>query len=322
MSEKIDGAVAWTVVGPDGETSIGGWLGMQTYETSRKWATLREGHRYAFAYPQPAAPNETSGDERSALAALVKVWDHRAAELEERAREADSIGEMDKAVAVCEARAGELTRASRELAFALHVAAGQPAAGQHPDNAAVDNFAVAMKAKMAAARAKGRSGWEDPSKCSAEDLSRMLRDHVWKGDPRDVANFCMMLHQRGEAITPIQPVGQESVSIDVVRKFIADRAPNDEHREDVLSGDYDHTAWFGHIRELMEALAAPPAKGIDPAQFKVVGTNPRVNPGLDSYLYAVECARSQIGPCRPDRDEPEDQWYWDKLTGLMRIMNG
>jgi hypothetical protein len=28
----------------------------------------------------------------------------------------------------------------------------------------------------------------------------MLRAHVEKGDPVDVANFCMFLHQRGEAI--------------------------------------------------------------------------------------------------------------------------
>ena len=30
----------------------------------------------------------------------------------------------------------------------------------------------------------------------------MLREHVEKGDPRDVANFCMFLHQRGEGISP------------------------------------------------------------------------------------------------------------------------
>lgn len=68
------------------------------------------------------------------------------------------------------------------------------------DDVAVDAFATAMKEKLAAARAKGRGGWEDPTQCTAEDLSRMLREHVEKGDPRDVANFCMMLHQRGEVI--------------------------------------------------------------------------------------------------------------------------
>ncbi|HEM8535008.1 TPA: hypothetical protein U2Q23_001092 [Burkholderia multivorans] len=45
-----------------------------------------------------------------------------------------------------------------------------------------------MKHKLALARAKGRGGWET---CSPADLSRMLREHVEKGDPRDVANFCV-----------------------------------------------------------------------------------------------------------------------------------
>ncbi len=70
----------------------------------------------------------------------------------------------------------------------------------HPDDLSVAEFAIAMKEKMAASRAKGRGGWEDPAQCSADDLSRLLRDHVERGDPVDVANFCMMLHQRGEAI--------------------------------------------------------------------------------------------------------------------------
>lgn len=72
---------------------------------------------------------------------------------------------------------------------------------QHPDDAAVDRFAAAMKAKLADARAKGRGGWDGPE-CNADTLSRMLRAHVDKGDPRDVANFCMFLHQRGEGIAP------------------------------------------------------------------------------------------------------------------------
>lgn len=71
---------------------------------------------------------------------------------------------------------------------------------QHPDDVAVDAFASKMRQKMAAARTKGRGGWDDKSQCSAELLSTMLHDHIEKGDPVDVANFCMMLSQRGEAI--------------------------------------------------------------------------------------------------------------------------
>lgn len=73
----------------------------------------------------------------------------------------------------------------------------------HPDDLAVDRFAAAMKEKLAAARAKGRGGW-DTEDATADGLSALLRHHVDKGDPRDVANFCMFLHQRGEAITTPQ----------------------------------------------------------------------------------------------------------------------
>jgi hypothetical protein len=69
----------------------------------------------------------------------------------------------------------------------------------HPDDAAVDRFADAMKAKLAQAREKGRYGWQESS---AEYLSDALREHLPKGDPVDVANFAMMLHQNGQSIQP------------------------------------------------------------------------------------------------------------------------
>jgi hypothetical protein len=84
-------------------------------------------------------------------------------------------------------------------------ALAQPAPS-HPDDLAVDRFATAMKEKMAKAREKGRSGWET---CPPDDLSRMLREHVEKGDPRDVANFAMMLWSLGVGIAatpPAEPV--------------------------------------------------------------------------------------------------------------------
>lgn len=76
------------------------------------------------------------------------------------------------------------------------------AAVEHPDDAAVNRFAVVMKAKLAISRAKGRGGWDGPS-CSAQILSRMLVEHVEKGDPIDVAVLSMMLHERGERIEPL-----------------------------------------------------------------------------------------------------------------------
>lgn len=75
-------------------------------------------------------------------------------------------------------------------------------APQHPDDEAVDRFAAAMKAKLAAARKKGRGGWDDPNSCSVEFLAKLLVEHLGKGNAgtfEDVANFAMMLHQRGAA---------------------------------------------------------------------------------------------------------------------------
>jgi hypothetical protein len=68
----------------------------------------------------------------------------------------------------------------------------------HPDEVAIDRFAAAMKAKMAKQRAKGYGGWEDKADCPASRLQQMLVDHIAKGDPVDVANFTMMLWNRGE----------------------------------------------------------------------------------------------------------------------------
>ena len=76
---------------------------------------------------------------------------------------------------------------------------------QHPDDTAVDNLARLMKAKLAQKREEGRSGWQH---MNADDLTAILRQHVDKGDPVDVANLCMMLSENGQRITPAEPVDQ------------------------------------------------------------------------------------------------------------------
>ncbi|MDR7119712.1 hypothetical protein [Rheinheimera soli] len=72
----------------------------------------------------------------------------------------------------------------------------------HPDDIAVDNFAAAMKLKLAAARDKGRSGWDNKDlRSTGEHLAQQLIIHLSKanaGTFEDIANFAMMLHQRGE----------------------------------------------------------------------------------------------------------------------------
>lgn len=109
---------------------------------------------------------------------------------------------------------GALTTAAgvRAIRAALsRYSSGQPAASAEPnahtDDDAVDHFAAAMKEKLAQARAKGRHGWHE---CAPADLSAMLRAHVEKGDPRDVANFCMFLWSLGQPISAA-PVAQEPV---------------------------------------------------------------------------------------------------------------
>lgn len=68
------------------------------------------------------------------------------------------------------------------------------------DDLAVDAFAGEMKFKLAKAREKGRGGWEEEG--LNQLLSDQLREHIEKGDPRDVANFACFLWARGESIAP------------------------------------------------------------------------------------------------------------------------
>lgn len=74
----------------------------------------------------------------------------------------------------------------------------------HADDAAVDALAEAMKAKLAKQRARGYGGWDTPE-FTQQRLSDMLRGHVDKGDPVDVANFCAFLAARGEGIAQAAP---------------------------------------------------------------------------------------------------------------------
>jgi hypothetical protein len=68
------------------------------------------------------------------------------------------------------------------------------------DNAAVDRFAQAMRKKLAASRAKGRNGWQDPALCPEARLAEILIGHLPKGNPGnliDLAILAMMLEIRG-----------------------------------------------------------------------------------------------------------------------------
>lgn len=96
----------------------------------------------------------------------------------------------------CRAEGGD---GAPEAVSADRAQQGEP----HDDDIAWEHFASATKAKMAEGREKGRGGWEDPEQCPTERLQLMLLEHLKKGDPVDVANFCMMLWTRGEPVVAV-----------------------------------------------------------------------------------------------------------------------
>lgn len=55
-----------------------------------------------------------------------------------------------------------------------------------------------MMDKLAKKRSQGRGGWEDAAQCTVESLCVQLVEHVKKGDPVDIAIFCMMIWTRSQ----------------------------------------------------------------------------------------------------------------------------
>ena len=64
------------------------------------------------------------------------------------------------------------------------------------DEMGVDRFSTAMRRKLTRKRQEGRGGWQFPDECPLEDLRTMLKEHIAKGDPVDIANFAMMIWNR------------------------------------------------------------------------------------------------------------------------------
>lgn len=102
---------------------------------------------------------------------------------------------------------------------------GLAIAEQHPDDSAVDRFAAAMKAKLAKKRADGRGGWQTASEAH---LSALLHEHVAKGDPVDVANLAMMLHQNGQRVAAhtqaFRGLGMDDMTVDQIKAVAAELA--------------------------------------------------------------------------------------------------
>lgn len=111
--------------------------------------------------------------------------------------------------------AGTYAYVGTQMAWAAWQAraqASEPVSAQaavHSDDVAVDRFALLMKQKMAAAREKGRGGWDDPEQCHPYELAELLFGHLGKGNDGnyiDIANFCMMLALRS---APASLIGDE-----------------------------------------------------------------------------------------------------------------
>jgi len=155
----------------------------------------------------------------------------------------------------------------------------------HPDDAAVDRFAAVMATKLAKKRDDGRGGWEDKEQCSNALLSRLLREHVEKGDPVDVANLAMMIHQRGEAIAPAPILQWDAYHIGK-RVGSAARAPKEgapaadleavhdvaiQAYEAALGGPYSANALRKAVDAALEAaLPFLPAQAAEPVAVKAL----------------------------------------------------
>lgn len=122
----------------------------------------------------------------------------------------------------------------------------------HPDDLAVDRFAAAMKEKLAKKREEGRGGWWDDAYCNRNELSQMLRSHVEKGDPLDVGNFAMMLHQRGDTIVPLDgdedgSMTPEEIRLENLKQMAAYSGPvvSFDVREPYYLASCNHCGWVG-----------------------------------------------------------------------------
>lgn len=174
---------------------------------------------------------------------------------------------------------------------------------QHSDDLAVDRFAAAMKEKLALARAKGRVGWEQ---CNPAHLSAMLYKHVEKGDPRDVANFCMFLWSLGQPITPSKAIQAEPFM--PVMQFRIEIARLTECLERANSqAEHFEREWYlrGDEIEALKAQQAQAAVAVNEQTLSELKNMVR------AYVRLLESGKDRIqslgGDCDPvDRMEAGD----------------
>ena len=207
-------------------------------------------------------------------------------------------------------------RGTAHPVVSLQVAAD--VAVKHPDDVAVDQFAEVMKAKLADARAKGRSGWQE---CDPAELSYMLREHVEKGDPRDVANFCMFLWSLGkpigDTVLPISGYALQKAESPAVAQPVADKQEALKEADALtarIEAFYDGADMFGwaRVREKVRAALRQAPEETHPASEVIAweATTPaytkyitdaryqKLHPGFKPWYKPYRCSQCESSVTR------------------------
>ncbi|WP_300494617.1 hypothetical protein [Marinobacter sp.] len=116
------------------------------------------------------------------------------------------------------------------------------------DESCVDQFASAMKRKLAKKREEGRGGWSNKEDCPKDRLIKMMSDQFDKGDPINVANFAMMLWARGEGTAYSKDQSPEQAY--ACPECRSDMTPSDE-------ADRELKPWYCHECGFNEPEALP-----------------------------------------------------------------
>lgn len=150
--------------------------------------------RYVFTRPV-GQPNQELGGVMVTLAAYA-----HAAGLDMVEAGAEELKRIEQPAVVEKCRIKQASKASINTPLPGNPHGPDGTGQPHRDDLVVDDFAGEMKFKLAKGREKGRGGWDEPG--LNQLLSDQLREHVDKGDPRDVANFACFIWARGESIAP------------------------------------------------------------------------------------------------------------------------
>ena len=164
------------------------WAGHKPHDKNAPGTKATPGETFAAgwqsALAQQALPKMQAQPTREQIEALkqsMSSWDLMDYGDEEEIRRESWNAALDKVAALYDAAPRVAQTATDEL---------------------VERFAEALKDKLRAAEAK--YGWNDGWKSVdwADDLRTRLREHVEKGDPRDVAAFCAFAWHHGWSLAP------------------------------------------------------------------------------------------------------------------------